>query len=216
MNFLAHLYLSGESEDIMTGNFIGDYVKGTRYGQYQGDIRRGILLHRAIDDFTDRNLHFRESRKLFTEDYRRYSGIVADVVFDHFLAKHWTVYSKVRLRDFTRRAHAVLLSRFLKLPFRVQQFLPFMIQHRRLESYATPQGMEKALRIMSGYTSLPPFSHKVLEVVNNHHDLLLELFIRFMDEIICYVEENHQILLNRPDSGSIRTGYDHHNNGLQA
>lgn len=203
MNFLAHLYLSGDSEDIMTGNFIGDYVKGTIFGQYQGDIRKGIFLHRAIDDFTDKNQNFREARKLFTGYYGRYSGIVADVVFDHFLAKQWPDYSTVRLRDFTRHAHAVLLSRFLKLPFRVQQFLPFMIQHRRLESYATTQGLEKALRIMSEYTSLPPHSHRVVETVNNHHDILLELFARFMGEITNFVEKNHQIPLDRPDKGHL-------------
>ncbi|MFZ5431135.1 MAG: ACP phosphodiesterase [Bacteroidota bacterium] len=205
MNFLAHLYLSGDSEDIMTGNFIGDYVKGTKFDQYQGDIRRGILLHRAIDDFTDRNIYFREARKLFGDYYGRYSGIVTDVVFDHFLANQWPVYSKVRLRDFTRLAHAVLLSRFLKLPFRVQQFLPFMIQHRRLESYATLQGMEKALRIMSDYTSLPPRSHQASEVVNIHHDMLQELFGRFMVEITDFVEQNHQISLDRPGNQVTRS-----------
>ena len=29
MNFLAHLYLSGEDEELLIGNFIADYVKGS-------------------------------------------------------------------------------------------------------------------------------------------------------------------------------------------
>ena len=28
MNFLAHLYLSGDNPRLMVGNFIGDFVKG--------------------------------------------------------------------------------------------------------------------------------------------------------------------------------------------
>jgi acyl carrier protein phosphodiesterase len=198
MNFLAHLYLSGESEAIKTGNFIGDYVKGTKFEQYQGDIRKGILLHRAIDDFTDHNDHFREAGKLFSPQFRRYSGIVADVVFDHFLAKKWQVYSTYGLREFARHSHAVLLSNYFRLPFRVQQFLPFMIRHRRLESYATLEGLEKALRIMADYTSLPAESQFATETVENHHQLLEILFTSFMEEIIRYVEQEHHITIIRP------------------
>lgn len=203
MNFLAHLYLSGESEGVKTGNFIGDYVKGTKFEQYQGDIRRGIVLHRAIDDFTDRNPHFNSAKRLFSPHFRRYAGIVTDVVFDHFLAKKWPEYSTVRLRDFSRHSHAVLLSQYLKLPFRVQQFLPFMIRHRRLESYATLDGLEKALRIMSDYTTLPPGSRQAVETVKMHEEQLTCIFVRFMEEIIDYVEKGHGILILRPETSHI-------------
>ena len=198
MNFLAHLYLSGESEGVKTGNFIGDYVKGTKFEQYQGDIRRGILLHRAIDDFTDRNPHFNRAKTLFSPHFRRYAGIVTDVVFDHFLAKNWSGYSPVRLRDFSRHSHAMLLSQYLKLPFKVQQFLPFMIQNRRLESYATTEGLEKALRIMSDYTTLPPGSRQAVETVEIHHEQLTLFFVAFMEEIIDQVEKVHGITIMRP------------------
>ena len=53
MNFLAHLYLSGDSDEIKVGNFIADHVKGKRYLSYPEDIQTGILLHRQIDSFTD-------------------------------------------------------------------------------------------------------------------------------------------------------------------
>jgi hypothetical protein len=32
MNFLAHLLLSGENEEIITGNYVGDFVKGRLTG----------------------------------------------------------------------------------------------------------------------------------------------------------------------------------------
>jgi acyl carrier protein phosphodiesterase len=198
MNFLAHLYLSGESEGIKTGNFIGDYVKGRKFEDYPGDIRKGILLHRSIDNFTDNHNLFQEARKYFYPEYGRYSGIVGDVVFDHLLAKQWNRFSGHPLRDFARNAHAILLSHYLRLPFRVQQFLPIMIQHKRLESYATTEGLEKALRIMANYTSLPALSLKAIEVLEKNLDPINELFIRFMEEIICFVEEEHQISIRKP------------------
>ncbi len=198
MNFLAHLYLSGESDGIKTGNFIGDYIKGKKFENYSGDIRKGILLHRSIDNFTDNHPLFQEARKYFYPDYGRYSGIVGDVVFDHLLAKQWNRFSGYPLRDFARNAHAILLSHYLRLPFRVQQFLPVMIQHKRLESYASLEGLEKALRIMANYTSLPALSQKAIEILVKNYESINELFLRFMEEIVCFVVTEYNISICKP------------------
>lgn len=198
MNFLAHLYLSGESDGIKTGNFIGDYVKGRKFENYSGDIRKGILLHRSIDNFTDNHHLFQEVRRYFYPDYGRYSGIVGDVVFDHLLAKQWNQFSGYQLRDFARNAHSILLSNFFRLPFSVQQFLPIMIQHKRLESYASVEGLEKALQIMANYTTLPALSQQAIKVLEKNLDPINELFIRFMEKIIFFIEVEHQISIKKP------------------
>ena len=49
MNFLAHIYLSGEDEGITIGNFIADGIKGKKYKKFPPQIQKGILLHREID-----------------------------------------------------------------------------------------------------------------------------------------------------------------------
>ena len=97
MNYLGHIFLSGKNEQLLVGNFIGDYVKGKQYLHYPEEIRKGILLHRAIDDFTDRNAHWMNVRELFRPIYKRYAGVVADVVIDHFLAKNWSHFSDEQL-----------------------------------------------------------------------------------------------------------------------
>ena len=51
MNFLAHIFLSGNDEEVMIGNFIADAVKGRDYLGYSDGIVKGILLHRRIDAF---------------------------------------------------------------------------------------------------------------------------------------------------------------------
>ena len=33
MNFLAHIYLSGENEEVLLGNFIADSVKGADFNK---------------------------------------------------------------------------------------------------------------------------------------------------------------------------------------
>ena len=199
MNFLGHLYLSGENDGFKIGNFIGDYVKGKAYLEYDGDIRQGILLHRKIDRFTDLHDMIKGSSIWFRPGYGRYSGVVVDIVFDHLLASNWHKYSKYRLRDFARKTHALLLANFGKLPLRVKRFLPYMIQNRRLESYAARDGIRKALELMSQYTSLPGEHDFAMDMVNKHYEELLGNFERFMDDIILYVASSYQVRIRKPE-----------------
>ena len=67
MNFLAHIYLSNEQQEITIGNFIADGIKGTKYTQFTKGIQQGILLHRAIDSYTDTHPIVRKSKKRFNK-----------------------------------------------------------------------------------------------------------------------------------------------------
>lgn len=198
MNYLAHLYLSGNDEATLVGNFIGDYVKGKSYEKFPIDIQKGILLHRQIDSFTDKHPKFREAKKLLNGDFGLYSGIVIDLFYDHFLAKNWNIYSPLTLREFAKYSHAVLLSHFGHLPKRVQGFLPFLIQHRRLESYAGIQGIQKSLEIMSHYTSLPNNSKKAITVMKSNIPFFEENFAVFMSEIVDFVSNEYKVSIKRP------------------
>ena len=199
MNYLAHLYLSGESDEIKVGNFIGDFVKGNKYLQYPEQVAFGIKLHRNIDFFTDQHTDVKECIALLKPAYGRYSGIVADVFFDHFLAANWTEYSIYTLRQFSKYSHAVLLSNFLLLPLRVKQFLPFLIQHKRLESYANHENLPHVLDIMSRRTSLPQNSEQALLILNQEYDRFDSLFRSFFADLIEYVETDFAIRISKPE-----------------
>ena len=199
MNFLAHLYLSGEDEKLMVGNFIGDYIKGKKYEDYNGAVKQGILLHRQIDSFTDGHLKFREAKKLLVPEFGLYSGIVIDFIYDHFLAKNWNNHSDRTLREFTKWVHAVLLSNFFHLPKRVQGFLPFLIQNRRLESYATVEGIQKSLETMGRYTSLPEKSKKAIEIMETNLPFFESNFAGFMEDMVDFVEDDFGVKIKKPD-----------------
>lgn len=198
MNYLAHLYLSGDNENVITGNFIGDYVKGKNYLKYPGKIREGIILHRQIDSFTDAHPRFREVKKLLRPEFGLFSGIITDLFYDHFLAANWSDFAPCTLREFTQKMHSVLLSHFFYLPARVQGFLPTLIKNRRLESYATKDGMGHTLKIMSRYTSLPENSTDAIEIMEDNSDFLHKNFEAFMHEMIEFVNEEFGVELKRP------------------
>lgn len=199
MNYLAHIYLSGDSDDILLGNFIADFVKGNKYLDYPEQVSYGIRLHRSIDLFTDQHPLVKECMNMLRPGYGRYAGIVTDVFFDHFLAANWNQYSECTLRQFSKHAHAVFLSNFLLLPFRVKQFLPFLIQHKRLESYAHRDSMFQVLEIMSRRTSLPANSEWAMQILHQEYDLFDDLFRSFFAEMIDYVETNFGIIISRPE-----------------
>lgn len=198
MNFLAHLYLSGDDDKLITGNFIGDYVKGNNFLKYPGKIREGIILHRRIDSFTDNHVLFRAVKKLYRQEFGLYSGVVTDLIFDHILAANWEKYHPLTLRRFARKTHAILLKNLFYLPPRVQGFLPVLIKNRRLESYAHKEGIQQSLEIMSRYTSLPPGAQKAIDIMDENHLYIETHFTQFMNELIAFTESETGISIKTP------------------
>ena len=201
MNYLAHLYLSGDSDEIKLGNFIGDYVKGNKYQNYPEMVAFGIRMHRSIDSFTDQHPNVKACNKLLYPGFGRYSGIVSDIFFDHFLAANFHEYSAYPLRKFSKDAHRVFLSNFLLLPFRVQQFLPFLIHHKRLESYARRDTMFHVLEIMSNRTSLPSNSRWASEILDQEYHQFEALFRSFFAEMVGFVELEFGVGISKPYEG---------------
>lgn len=199
MNYLAHIYLSGDSDEIKLGNFIGDHVKGNKHLQYPDQVAFGIRMHRNIDSFTDQHDVVKVCTNLLKPGYGRYSGVVADVFFDHFLAANWNEYSVCTLRQFSKHAHAVFLSNFFLLPLQVKQFLPFLIQHKRLESYAKSENLFQVLEIMSRYSSLPANSHWAIQILNQEYQQFETLFRSFFGELTNYVESEFGVRILKPE-----------------
>ena len=198
MNYLSHIYLSGESEEIILGNFIGDYVKGQQILNYPTEVAKGIFLHRQIDSFTDSHAVIIECIVKLRPAFGKYAGIVIDIFLDHFLAVNWSYYSHEKLSSFTKRFHAVLLANFFQLPAQVKLFVPFLIQHKRLQSYASLEGVEKTLRIMAKHTSLPAETEFAIKILEEEYQFFNDAFNRFFPEIIRFIEGKGDFKIERP------------------
>jgi len=198
MNYLSHIYLSGESEEIKLGNFIGDFVKGQQFLKYPTNVAKGILLHRQIDSFTDSHRLVKECVMKLRPGFGKYSGIVIDIFLDHFLAANWNNYSFEKLPSFIKRFHAVLLSNFFQLPSQVKMFLPFLVQNKRLQSYASFQGIENTLRIMVQRTSLPAETEFALKILEDEYLFFNKAFNQFFPDIINFVETKGDFKVERP------------------
>ena len=126
MNFLAHLYLAGDEEGLRLGAMLGDFLRGNlEHSDVPRMAHRGILLHRHIDQYIDSLPEVAKLREMFRPPFRRYSGIVIDLAFDHELAVHWREYSRTSLEDFDREVRELLARHARHLPGELKQFMRY-------------------------------------------------------------------------------------------
>jgi acyl carrier protein phosphodiesterase len=148
MNFLAHIYLSGDNDLIKIGNFMADGIRGKQFEHFPEDVQKGIILHRFIDTYTDSHDIFRQSTKRLHEKYHHYAGVIVDILYDHFLAKNWTKYSDEKLENFINRFYRSLHENYEILTEKTQDLMPYMIQRNWLLSYRTVEGIHQILTQM--------------------------------------------------------------------
>lgn len=181
MNYLAHIFLSNGNRQVAVGNFIGDFVKGREYKTYPSCIKKGILLHREIDHFTDNHPVFQETVQLLRPTFGRYSGIIADMYYDYLLASDFERYSNgKRLNRFARNFYLSVLINYWWLPKRVKGFIFHFIGTDRLTKYNSFAGLQQSLEIMSLYKSSAINPSLSIEFLAANESKLRNHFDRFM------------------------------------
>lgn len=188
MNFLAHLFLSGDDEEVMVGNLLEDFVVGRiehpRNAHYNENIKNGILLHRLIDSFTDTNPLVSDCKSVLYGKYHKYAAVVIDIFFDHFLAIHWEKYSSEPFDDFRKRVHASFQKHWDVMPDRMKPMIESMIKHDWLKNYSEFWGMERALTGISRRTVYVSNMENAVEDLKLHYDLFDEKFSVFFPLMI--------------------------------
>ncbi len=189
MNFLAHIFLSGKETDVQFGNFIADFIKGKQYLHYRNAIQFGIIMHRRIDEFTDTNEIVAKSVQLLKPVYARFSSVVVDILFDHFLALQWNKYSSEDLYDFASRFYTLIKENYSILPERLKRFVYSFIRNKRLTSYASIIEIFDVLEKMGIYTSLPMINREKKDVILKNYKQLNEYFDLFFPKLIDFANK---------------------------
>ena len=194
MNFLAHIYLSGNNDNIKIGNFIADSIKGKKYLEYPLEIQKGVLLHRQIDSFTDKHPTVKISKERLHSRYRHYDGVIIDILYDHFLAKNWSNYCQIPLDNYVQSFYDLLKTNYNILPEKVQHFLPYMISGNWLYNYKTIEGIERVLQGMDRRTQNKSQMHLTIEDLNLHFIEFENDFTIFFEKLCTFCDEKIQTL----------------------
>ncbi|MBA0883510.1 acyl carrier protein phosphodiesterase [Flavobacterium undicola] len=186
MNFLAHIYLSGDNDFIKIGNFMADGIRGKQFENFSEEIQKGILLHRAIDTFTDAHPIFRESTKRLHERYHHYAGVIVDIFYDHFLAKNWANYSNENLEEYVNRFYQSMHIHHDLLSERAKRILPYMEKQNWLSSYQSIEGIHQILTQMDRRTNNSSNMRFASEELQMYYDEFEQEFSLFFEEIKTY------------------------------
>lgn len=189
MNFLAHIYLSGDNDFIKIGNFIADSIHGNQYLHFPDDIKKGIILHRHIDTFTDSHPIYRKSKHRLHEKYGHYSGVIMDIVYDHYLAKNWSKYADENLEDYASNFYNLLQDNYEILPEKTKRMLPYMLERNWLVSYASLAGLEMILFQMDYRTKHRANMQEAIIEVQQFYDEFEDEFTLFFEELKNHCQE---------------------------
>ena len=194
MNYLAHIYLSGDDTMVAIGNFIADGIKGKKYERFDKKLQLGILLHRQIDYFTDTHPVVRQSSKRLHQKYSHYAGVIVDIFYDHFLAKHWKNYSNTPLHEYVDQFYQVLKVHYEILPMRIQHMLPYMTAENWLLNYASKDGIATVLNGMNKRTKYKSGMHLAIEDLNMYYDDFQQEFTLFFNDLMDFSEAKRKEL----------------------
>lgn len=194
MNFLAHIYLSGNNNFMKIGGFMADGIRGKDYEHFPEDIKKGILLHRAIDTFTDAHAVFRISKHRLHERYGHYSGVIIDVFYDHFLAKNWKQYSDEKLEVFVNNFYQSLEDHFDILTPKTQNMLPHMERGNWLWNYQFVDGIGKILSQMDYRTKNTSKMGESIKELEEFYTEFEQEFTLFFKELRAFVSEKIKTL----------------------
>ncbi len=188
MNFLAHLYFAENSQHSLYGNLLGDFVKGSPDQFIDPVILNGIAQHRAIDKYTDAHPVVKRSKSRISAERRRFSGIMIDVFYDHYLAINWEQYSPENFSIQTSDWYNKLKKEtYLVLPARFSRTIEMMTKNDWFSMYKEPAGINKAIDGISKRIRFENNMHGGGVELTNNYDALEDDFHAFFPDLVTFV-----------------------------
>ncbi len=173
---------------------MADGIHGKHFDNFPIDIQKGIILHRAIDTFTDAHPVFRQSTKRLHANYHHYSGIIVDMFYDHFLAKNWNNYSDETLEDYTEVFYQSLRDNYDFLNEKTQKMLPYLTKQNWLMSYQTVEGIEIILEKMDNRMKRNSIMRYSVAELRTYYSEFEAEFTAFFEEVTTFAQQKLQLL----------------------
>ena len=194
MNFLAHAYLSFENKEILVGNMISDFVKGKAQYDFTPGIRKGIILHRRIDDYTDTHSAIKEAKEYFRPYYRLYSSPIIDIVLDHYLANDPSIFKPGDLENFTQTVYQTLNQYSAQLPLHFMHAFTYMQADDWLFNYQYKEGIVKSIRGLVRRAKFLEDSTTAIELFHKHYFSLRGCYSHFFGDVKFFAKEQLNLL----------------------
>lgn len=189
MNYLAHLFFAHDHPHARIGNLLGDFCHGVDLDLLPEGIRQGLHLHRAIDNFTDRSAEVAAAKAFFAPERRRFAGIAIDMLFDHFLIRHWSSFHPQPFALYKTQLYEKLAAELPHMPVTMQPTVSAMVQQDWFAAYADLRQLDMALdRVARRIRFANQFSGAATDI-QAHYPALELLFLQFFPKLQHYVRQ---------------------------
>ena len=183
------MFLSCKDPALMQGNFLGDFLNNQQVAKLPVTLQKGIVLHRAIDSFTDKHSDVKACTKRLRESQGKYVPVVIDVLFDYILHQNWERYSQDPFQDFETMVYINLMDGLEYYPSKMQKVTIAMVNDRFLSNYITIPGLTRTFNELIKRSSFQSnMSNAVTDLLKNI-DFLDEKFNSFFPDIIAYTKK---------------------------
>jgi acyl carrier protein phosphodiesterase len=196
VNFLAHAYLSFGKGEILTGNLMADFIRGKPLPELPEEIKKGILLHREIDDFTDHHEINKDTYQYFRASSGRFAPVFLDIAYDYFLANHIRYFAtQNQLDEFASQTYALVESNISHTDERFQSMFYRMRDQNWLARYNKVENIARSFHSVTFRTKHITDTAPVFDEFQKYEKELKSAFDAFFPDL-----ENHvKNLLFRDD-----------------
>ncbi|MDX1652539.1 MAG: ACP phosphodiesterase [Brumimicrobium sp.] len=193
MNYLGHLYFSGDNHGLMLANLYGDFFKGSDFSSLPSVVKEGVILHRQIDEFTDQHPAILELfHRILYPLLPKVSGIAMDLFIDHLLASRWGDFHSEDLENYSSGFYRYALNAenhsfesdnlSFTYPGDFLQLLHIMQSKNWLLRYRFPEGLIMASKGLSARLSFENNLNEAPEVFSSYQAIIEKVFNEVMTD----------------------------------
>lgn len=183
MNYLAHLSLAQPSVSSKVGNVLGDFMRGVDVSVLSVPVRQGLDNHRLVDRFTDSHEWVVAQRREFSPARRRFAGVALDVLFDHFLWRHWAAFYSPSRGQTIEQHYQHLLAGDALMPEAMRVRIQRMVEHDLLNRYAQLEQVGQALDMIAARIRFANDFAGIVEEIAPRYEALERGFLAFYPQL---------------------------------
>ncbi|SFR44895.1 Acyl carrier protein phosphodiesterase [Marinobacter daqiaonensis] len=191
MNHFVHLYLARPTVESRVGNLLGDFARGVNTRGLPEEVREGLDNHRAVDAFTDAHPEVMACKTRFSSQRRRFAGIALDILFDHYLLRHWDRFGHKDNELYISELYQDLEAGRELMPDQMRQVVRRMIDYDWFRAYQDLGNVGKAMDRVASRIRFPHHFHGVIEEIRPLDSELEHHFLAFFPDLIEFNRLRH-------------------------